>query len=395
MPDVVIGMDPHKHSATIEIIDTRERVLEHGRFATTTTGYRAMLAAGRRYPRRRWAIEGCNGIGRHIAQRLVADGEKVVDVPSKLSAQVRVFATGQGRTTDPIDAHSVAVAALRSTGLREVAADDATVALRLLVDRRDSLGRTRTDLVNRLHVFLLDLIPGGAKKDLSARQARALLSGVAPTASSPVSLLAAVLSSGGPWAAEHEATLLTTTTDLNTLLETTHSPTRLGLDRLHSAATLTDALNDLERHLLHRARLAAEHDTADLTTTAPPDPDSLPLPPIVLLTTAPAGGAATRLVAILTVGARLAITGVLLGAWPPGATWQVNPDGTTHPHQRPDTTGPRLNMLTSTATADILDTLAQAHPTRADTPPPPAPATPAPPTWVPAPPTARPDTPVH
>ncbi len=169
----------------------------------------------------------------------------------------------------------------------------------------------------------------------------------APAASSPVSLLAAVLSSGGPWAAEHEATLLTTTTDLNTLLETTHSPTRLGLDRLHSAATLTDALNDLERHLLHRARLAAEHDTADLTTTAPPDPDSLPLPPIVLLTTAPAGGAATRLVAILTVGARLAITGVLLGAWPPGATWQVNTDGTTHPHQRPDTTGPRLNMLTA------------------------------------------------
>ena len=112
MPNVIIGMDPHKHSATIEIIDTRERVLEHGRFATTTTGYRAMLAAGRRYPQRRWAIEGCNGIGRHIAQRLVADGEKVIDVPSKLSAQVRVFATGQGRETDPIDAHSVAVAAL-------------------------------------------------------------------------------------------------------------------------------------------------------------------------------------------------------------------------------------------------------------------------------------------
>ena len=194
MPDVVIGMDPHKHSATIEIIDTRERVLEHGRFATTTTGYRAMLAAGRRYPRRRWAIEGCNGIGRHIAQRLVADGEKVVDVPSKLSAQVRVFATGQGRTTDPIDAHSVAVAALRSTGLREVAADDATVALRLLVDRRDSLGRTRTDLVNRLHVFLLDLIPGGRRRTCPpARPAPCCPASKPPTwsgapaASSPVS----------------------------------------------------------------------------------------------------------------------------------------------------------------------------------------------------------------
>ncbi|MGH3480438.1 MAG: hypothetical protein ACRDQD_26840 [Nocardioidaceae bacterium] len=55
------------------------------------------------------AIEGCNGIGRHIARRLIADGEQVVDVPPKLSARVRVFATGQGRKTDATDAHSVAL----------------------------------------------------------------------------------------------------------------------------------------------------------------------------------------------------------------------------------------------------------------------------------------------
>jgi hypothetical protein len=47
----------------------------------------------------------------HLAQRLVADGETVLDVPAKLSARVRVFATGQGRKTDPVDAHSVAVVA--------------------------------------------------------------------------------------------------------------------------------------------------------------------------------------------------------------------------------------------------------------------------------------------
>jgi hypothetical protein len=33
--------------------------------------------------------------------------------------------------------------------LRQVVVDDETVALRLLVDRRDELGRSRTDLVNR------------------------------------------------------------------------------------------------------------------------------------------------------------------------------------------------------------------------------------------------------
>ena len=140
MTHVVIGMDPHKRSATIEVVDERERVLAAGRFGTDRAGYRQLLAAGRQYPERLWAVEGCQGVGRHLAQRLVADGEPVVDVPSKLSARARVFATGQGRKTDATDAHSVAVVALRSTGLQVVAVDDATVALRLLADRRDELG---------------------------------------------------------------------------------------------------------------------------------------------------------------------------------------------------------------------------------------------------------------
>ncbi len=180
MARVIIGMDPHKRSATIEVIDGREKVLARGRYGTDSDGYRAMLATGRRYPHRVWAVEGCNGIGRHVVQRLVADGETVVDVPAKLSARARVFATGQGRKTDPVDAHSVAVVALRTTGLRQVAVDDSTVALRLMVDRRDWLGRARTDTVNRLHALLLDLVAGGAKKHLTAPQARTILATVRP-----------------------------------------------------------------------------------------------------------------------------------------------------------------------------------------------------------------------
>ena len=134
-----------------------------------------MLVGGRRFPDREWAVEGCQGIGRHIAQRMVADGETVVDVPAKLSARVRALDTGQGRKTDPVDAHSVAVAGLRSPGLRKVMGDDATVALRLLVDRRDELGRARTETVSRLHHLLLELIPGGAKKYLIRGQASYLL----------------------------------------------------------------------------------------------------------------------------------------------------------------------------------------------------------------------------
>jgi transposase len=82
-----------------------------------------MLAAGRRWPNRVWAAEGCNCIGRHLAQRLVADGETVLDVPAKLSARAPVFSIGQGRKTDATDAHPIAVVAVRTGGLDQVAAD--------------------------------------------------------------------------------------------------------------------------------------------------------------------------------------------------------------------------------------------------------------------------------
>jgi transposase len=177
---VIIGMDPHKRSATIEVIDEHEHVLAVGRYSTDKDGYAAMLAAGRKHPDRVWAVEGCNGIGRHLAHRLVHDGEIVMDVPAKLSARVRVFATGNGRKTDPVDAHSVAVVALRTPNLVRVEPDPGLVVLGMLADRRDELGRARTQTVNRLHRLLLELFPGGAKRDLSAHQARALIATIKP-----------------------------------------------------------------------------------------------------------------------------------------------------------------------------------------------------------------------
>jgi transposase len=180
MSQVVIGMDPHKRTATIEVMAGDETVLGGGRYATDATGYRTMLAEARRWPQRMWAIEGCQGIGRHLASRLLADGEQVVDVPPKLSARTRVFATGQGRKTDATDAHSVALAATRMKGLRPVVDDAQLAVLRILVDRRRSLGEDHTRMISQLHRLLLELIPGGAKTSLSAAQAKALLARVRP-----------------------------------------------------------------------------------------------------------------------------------------------------------------------------------------------------------------------
>ena len=178
---VIIGMDPHKRSATIEVIDAvTGRTLRAGRFGTDKTGYAEMLLAARGFTDRVWAVEGCGGIGKHIAHRLVHDRETVFDVPSKLSAQVRVFATGNGRKTDPVDAHSVAMVALRTSGLVRVEVDDDLLVMGMLADRRDELGRARTQTVNRLHRLLLELFPSGAKQFLSAPQARAMIATIKP-----------------------------------------------------------------------------------------------------------------------------------------------------------------------------------------------------------------------
>jgi transposase len=180
MGGVMIGMDPHKVSVTIEVRDEREVLLATGRFGTDTGGYKAMLRYCLQWPRRAWAVEGANGTGRPVAQRLLADGERVLDVPAKLAARARVFDTGNARKTDAHDAHAIVMVALRTRGLRELSVDEGLAVLRLLADRRDELSRSRAQTVNRLHRLLAELVPGGAKRDLSSFKARDLLATVRP-----------------------------------------------------------------------------------------------------------------------------------------------------------------------------------------------------------------------
>jgi transposase len=180
MARVFIGVDPHKLSATIEVVDDRETVLARGRFGTDKSGYAAMRKQVSAWPQRTWAVEGSNGAGRSVAQRLLADGEHVVDVPAKLSARVRLFDIGHNRKTDAHDAHTVAVVAVRTKSLRVLAYDEQLEVLRMLVDRREELTRQRIQTVNRLQRLLAELTVGKAKKDITALQAKAILSGVRP-----------------------------------------------------------------------------------------------------------------------------------------------------------------------------------------------------------------------
>ena len=56
------------------------------------------------YHERVWAGEGNNGAGRPLAQRLLADGEHVVDLRGEAVRAGLLMDTGHNRKTDPHDA---------------------------------------------------------------------------------------------------------------------------------------------------------------------------------------------------------------------------------------------------------------------------------------------------
>ena len=129
---------------------------------------------------RTWAVEAASGLGALLAQQLVAAGEAVVDVPPTLSAGVRLLDAGRTDKTDPHDARSAAIVALRHGGLQPVAPIDHSAVLRLLADRHHDVVALRTQAVCRLHALLCLLTPGGLSRQLSADRATRALRGLRP-----------------------------------------------------------------------------------------------------------------------------------------------------------------------------------------------------------------------
>ena len=159
MTAVIIGVDPNKRSHAMAVLDGRENELAALQISNDNAGYQKMLRLAKWWKQRTWAVEVAGGVGLQLAQRLVADGESVVDVPPKLSTRARIFDTGHGRKTDPGAARPIAVVALRTRNRRQVVLDDERIALRLMADRRRELVRSRThtqtqtqtQTVNHLH----------------------------------------------------------------------------------------------------------------------------------------------------------------------------------------------------------------------------------------------------
>ena len=142
---VLIGVDPHKASVAVAAVEeATSELVERASFPQDRSGLRLLERWARRFPERRWAVENAGGLGRHLAVRLTAAGESVVDVPPKLSARVRVLSIGNARKNDRVDAAATALAASRNERLAQVDHEAASEALRLLSERREELVAERT-----------------------------------------------------------------------------------------------------------------------------------------------------------------------------------------------------------------------------------------------------------
>ena len=180
MAVVMIGVDPHKASHTAVAIGAAEEPLGQLRVRASAVQAERLLGWAQAWPERAWAVEGAGGLGHLLAQQLLSAGERVLDVPPKLAARVRLLATGNVNKNDPGDARSVAVAALRSAQVREARRDDHATVLKVWSKRYRDLGRARTQVACRLHQVLCELVPGGVPGEITAGRAGQVLASITP-----------------------------------------------------------------------------------------------------------------------------------------------------------------------------------------------------------------------
>jgi transposase len=159
---IVIGADTHKRSHTLVAVDaatgqTRGQLT----IAASDQGeLDALRFATELDPERVWAIEDCRHVSSRLERTLLAAGERVLRITPSLTGASRKSSRVPGKS-DPIDATSVALAAIR-VGLGQLPVahlDERAMEIRVLADYRDQIIGERTRMINRLRWHLVRIAP--------------------------------------------------------------------------------------------------------------------------------------------------------------------------------------------------------------------------------------------
>ena len=159
----IVGVDPHRKTFTATVLDARGSELGHAHFPNTRQGHDAGLAWAAGFgPADRWGVEGASGLGRHLAEFLVAAGCDVRDVPPHKTA-VRQRGRHEGKT-DRLDSHRVAAETQTNPRLARAfkhavsaAPDSVRDRIALLHNARTSLAKVRVQLLGELDALVHDL----------------------------------------------------------------------------------------------------------------------------------------------------------------------------------------------------------------------------------------------
>jgi transposase len=159
---IVLGADMHKSSHTVAGVAARTgEVLGDKTVSVGVRGFAQVLQWARGLGRDRvWALEDCRHVSGSFERFLIARGERVVRVPTRLMAGSRRSSRERGKS-DLIDALAVARAAL-AEGLETLPTAELAgpeLDIRLVVDHRERLVRVRVAFNNTLQWHLHDLWP--------------------------------------------------------------------------------------------------------------------------------------------------------------------------------------------------------------------------------------------
>jgi len=160
---VMIGTDSHKRTHTVVALDEVGRRLGIKTVCTNGEGHLALVEWSAQFADHdehgvRFALEDCRHLTRRLESDLLAAGQRVLRVPTRLMAGARRSSREPGKS-DPIDAEAVALAALRHSDLPVAELDGPAREVKLLSDHRHDLVVQRSRIAQQVRWHLHELDP--------------------------------------------------------------------------------------------------------------------------------------------------------------------------------------------------------------------------------------------
>jgi transposase len=148
---LVAGIDTHKNTHHVAIVDHLGRPIADHQFHATGRGYAQVIDFFHAHGQVECVgIEGTGSYGAGIARELAGAGFTVVEI-IRQNRQARRL---RGKS-DPIDAHQAALAVLTGADTVPKTADGLVESLRILTTERRSAAKAKSQTMNQIHALLV------------------------------------------------------------------------------------------------------------------------------------------------------------------------------------------------------------------------------------------------